>query len=138
MLELMRRHRKGIFGTILIVFCAMLMLVFGLGGGMGGSGSRAPTVAAKIGDLEIPYREYSRNLQFMDRRLQSQLGDAYAQFKDQMNLEQQAIDASVSTAVMRNFVSESGFTAGSAEVQREIASMPYFRTQGLSQESQPN
>jgi len=135
MLELMRRHRKGILGSGMIVFCAMLMLVFGLGGGMGGSGGGRPNVAAKIGDLEIPYRDYARNLRFIDSRMRNQLGGAYDQFKSQLNLEQQAIDASISQAVLNDFISNSGFTASQGEVQREIASMPYFRNEGLNKES---
>ena len=136
MLELMRRHRKGILGTGMIVFCALLMLVFGLGGGMGASGGGAPQVAAKIGDIEIPYRDYARNLSFIDRRMRNQLGGAYEQFKSQINIEQQAIDSSIAQAVLSDFIENNGFTASRNEIDREIKSMPFFVNNGLSRETE--
>ena len=131
MLELMNRHRRGILGSGIIVFCALLMLMmFGIGDMGFGNSSGNPKVAAKVNGQKIAYQNYDRAVRNISSRYQSQFGAAYEQIKDSIDIEKQAMDGLIAEKLMGDFIAKSELTASPKAVQKEIAKLPFFRNSG--------
>lgn len=132
MLTFFRKNRKSVVGLLVIGFCALLMLGFGLGS-FGNSGDQS--VAATVGDSEISYNQYYRQYRNSEFQMRRQMGEMFDRFRPQMNLEQQAIDTLVDRTLLGRFIETAGFTAGIKQIESQIATNPWFLNSGLTKES---
>ncbi|MEN8163003.1 MAG: peptidyl-prolyl cis-trans isomerase [Acidobacteriota bacterium] len=86
----------------------------------------AGKAAVKIGDREIGEQEFVEQVRRLQEIYQQQLGDNWDQFKDQINLGEQAVQQLVERQLMLDEAKEAGLVASEAEVRDRILSLGVF------------
>lgn len=126
MLETLRKKKNSIFGFVIIGFCSLLMVPFGLdmirAGGL-------ETDAVRVDDMSVSMQEYYRRLTRWQNIFRQQLGENYELAKSQLNIEQRAVDEIVNGALLDKLSENLGLAASMTQVRGQIASHPFFQGQ---------
>ena len=139
MLQTFRKNLTSIFGIFVLILVGLLMLGFGVG--TPGGGGAAPQVIAKVGDVEITYLDYQRQLQGIRSRERARLGTNFNQMEKFLNLEQQALDSLIQETVTDSFARDLGLTASVKDIEDQLTQAgvnratfdAFRRSQGLSE-----
>jgi len=116
------RHLKFVLWGVVIVFVLLVFVDWG-SGRPGGGRSEA---AVKIGNREIGEQEFIEQVRRLQELYERQLGDNWDQFKNQVNLGEQAVQQLVERQLMLDEAKEAGLVASEAEVRERILSMAAF------------
>lgn len=116
------RHLKFVLWGVVIVFVLLVFVDWG-SGRAGGGRSEA---AVKIGNREIGEQEFVEQVRRLQEVYQQQLGDNWDQFKDQINLGEQAVQQLVERQLMLDEAKEAGLVASEAELRERILSLGVF------------
>ncbi len=116
------RHLKFVLWGVVIVFVLLVFVDWGSGRGGGGRSE----AAVKIGNREIGEQEFIEQVRRLQELYQQQLGDNWDQFKDQVNLGEQAVQQLVERQLMLDEAKEAGLVASEAEVRDRILSLGAF------------
>lgn len=116
------RHLKFVLWGVVIVFVLLVFVDWG-SGRAGGGRSEA---AVKIGNREIGEQEFVEQVRRLQNIYEQQLGDNWDQFKDQINLGEQAVQQLVERQLMMDEAREAGLVASKAEVRDRILSIGVF------------
>jgi len=119
------RHLKFVLWGVVLVF---VLLVF-VDWGSGRAGSGRAEAAVKIGRREIGEQEFVEQVRRLQNLYQQQLGDNWDQFKNQINLGEQAVQQLVERQLMLDEARETGLVVSEAEVRDRILSYPVFTDQ---------
>jgi len=122
------RHLKFVLWGVVLVF---VLLVF-VDWGSGRAGSGRTEAAVKIGRREIGEQEFVEQVRSLQNLYQQQLGDNWDQFKNQINLGEQAVQQLVERQLMLDEARETGLVVSEAEVRDRILSYPVFTDQAGS------
>ncbi len=126
MLETLRKKKNSIFGFVIIGFCSLLMVPFGLdmirAGGL-------ETDAVRVDDMSVSMQDYYRRLTRWQNIFRQQLGENYELAKSQLNIEQRAVDEIVNGALLDKLSDSLGLAASITQVRGQIASHPFFQGQ---------
>lgn len=132
MLKLLRKHRKGFFGGVILGLVCLTMIGFGMdffGSGRGGN------AAIKVGKTEISSVEYYRRLSQLRDRYRNQFGAQYEQISKMLNLEQQAVDQMINNHLMQELLGSLNLGSSPREVASRIATHPFFEGRPPTQET---
>jgi peptidyl-prolyl cis-trans isomerase D len=132
MLETIRKRRKGIFGTFILVIVALTMFGFGVDFM---SNSSARQVAIRVGKTEFSTLDYQRKLYQLQELFKRQFGAQYDQFASSLNLEQQTIDQMIRQELFAQFTASLGLVASEKSVKEEILQHPFFKQSGATQQT---
>ncbi len=116
------RHLKFVLWGVVIVFVLLVFVDWG-SGRPGGGRSEA---AVKIGNREIGEQEFVEQVRRLQELYERQLGDNWDQFKNQVNLGEQAVQQLVERQLMLDEAKEAGLVVSDAEVRERILSMAAF------------
>ncbi len=116
------RHLKFILWGVVAVF--VLLVFVDWGSGRAGGGSTA--AAVKVGRTEVSERDFVDQVRRLQELYQRQLGDNWEQFKDQVDLGQQAVQQIVERQILLKEADRVGLVVSAAELQDEILSLPVF------------
>ena len=135
MFTFLRSKKKSITNIILVGFLALLMM--GWGANLyGGKNRQAQTDAAiKVNGQEITYAEFNEQLQNIRQLYKQRFGAAFDQIASSINLEQQAVDSAIDQTLGQSFIKSLNLVVSKHQIESKIFSLPFFQTQGLSQES---
>ena len=138
MINYFHRKKKSITAWMLLGFAVLLMVSFGLDARTGMSSGGANDVAMKVDGQEITHRMYLDRYEMMTEMYRRQFGASFSNFKKFLNVEQRTIDEIVEEVLEDRFARSLSLTAGDAHVQQQLSRIPYFQTQGLTQQSYKN
>ena len=124
MLEIFQKKKNSIFGFVIIAFCSLLMLPFGINLFQGGG---PISNAIEVGDTEISAPLFYQRVDRWQRIFSQQFGQRYGQMKPFLNIEQRAIDGLVSEVLLDNLFQTLGLTASIKQVGQKISNQPYFQ-----------
>ena len=132
MLNFLRKHKKGFFGTIVLGLVTLLMAGFGLE-----SFFRAQQnpPAIQVDGHNVTYQEVFNTYSRISAPLRQQLGAKFNDFAKNLNLKQQAIDSIIDQRVLAKFADELEISASSEQVIKNIAKSPYFNDKELNRET---
>jgi len=116
------RHLKFVLWGVVVVF---VLLVF-VDWGSGRPGGGRVEAAIKIGNREIGEQDFVNQVRNLQELYQRQLGDNWDQFKDQINLGEQAVQQLVERELMLDEAGDAGLVVSEAEVRKRILSLPVF------------
>ncbi len=116
------RHLKFVLWGVVVVF---VLLVF-VDWGSGRPGGGRVEAAVKIGDREIGEQDFVDQVRNLQELYQRQLGDNWDQFKDQVNLGEQAVQQLIERELMLDEAKDAGLVVSGAEVRKQILSLPVF------------
>ena len=133
MLEFLRKQKRGVFGFVIIAFCAALMLPFGLD--MIRNSDQRQDSAIKVGETKIEARQFYNRLQQIQENYRSQLRENYNTFKKMLNLEQRTVDDLVHGVLIDKFVETLGLGVSVLQIEEKIASHPFFKDTGITKSS---
>lgn len=129
MISWMQRHRKWLVITIWISTIAFIGAGF-VGWGQYNYGSKASAVA-KVGDVEISYRElqqeYGRMYSYFNRMFQGKFDEAQAK---SFGLQKQALNQLINQALVLNLSNSYSLRVSDEEVLNVIKSEKAFETNG--------
>lgn len=128
MLQVFRKHRKGIFATVAACFVAVLMVGFGMEG-VFTNPSSATNTAITVNGNEISFREYSENYERLNNYYRSQYKENFENFRQFLNLEQQTIDGLVAREILKDLQDELGLKVSTKQIEDEIKNNPSFASQ---------
>ncbi len=117
------RHLKFILWGVVAVFVLLVFVDWGSGRSGGGG---ATTAAVKIGHTEVSERDFIDQVRRLQELYQRQLGDNWEQFKDQVNLGQQAVQQIVERQILLEEADRVGLVVSATELQDEILALPVF------------
>ncbi|MCB0324824.1 MAG: SurA N-terminal domain-containing protein [Bdellovibrionales bacterium] len=123
MLKQLRKHKRSIFGTVIVGFCVLLMIPFGTD--MIRQNASA-TAALTVGGEEISQQEYYLTLNRWQNAFRQQLGENYQRMAGMLNLEQRAIDDLINGVLLEKLADAFGFSASTAQIEEKIRSHPFF------------
>ncbi len=116
------RHLKFVLWGVVLVFVLLVFVDWGSGRPGGGRAD----AAIKIGNREIGEQEFVDQVRSLQERYQQQLGDNWDQFKDQINLGEQAAQQIIDRQLMLDEAKDAGLVVSEAEVREQILSLPVF------------
>ncbi len=119
------RHLKFVLWGVVLVFVLLVFVDWG-SGRAGGGGAEA---AVKIGHREISEQDFVEQVRRLQNLYQQQLGDNWDQFKNQINLGEQAVQQLVERQLLLDEARETGLVVSEAEVRERILSYPVFTDQ---------
>ena len=125
MLEALREKSSG---WIVIVVVGFLALLVGLSGIQGYQLSTMDNSVAKVGDFPIPPERFSQAWSRYTTQLQ-QSGQDQASF-DTLEKKREFLDRLVDQELLRQGAADAGLVPSLPTLQRQIAAMPYFQTDG--------
>ena len=130
MLLSLRDRVKGSkwLGITIVVIIAIPFALVGIGSYLGGSGDN---YAARVNDEEIDIRTYERNYYAQRYQLQQMFGGSIPEgFANASFLQEQAIETSVTQALLSQHTAEAGYAVGDAIIAAAIYSEPAFQIDG--------
>lgn len=116
------RHLKFVLWGVVFVFVLLVFVDWGSGRAGGGRSD----AAVKIGNREISEQEFVEQVRRLQDLYQRQLGDNWDQFKNQVNLGEQAVQQMVERQLMLDEAEDAGLVVSEAEVRDRILSLPVF------------
>jgi len=116
------RHLKFVLWGVVVVFVLLVFVDWGSGRGSGGGAE----VAVKIGRAEVSERDFVEHVRQIQDLYQRQLGDNWEQFRNQIDLGQQAVQQIVERHLLLLEAEEVGLAVSTAELQEEILALPVF------------
>ncbi len=125
MLEALREKSSG---WIAIVVLGFLALLIGLSGIQGYELSTMDNSVAKVGDFPIPPERFSQAWSRYTTQLQ-QAGQDQASF-DTLEKKREFLDRLVDQELIRQGAADAGLVPSLPTLQKQIAAMPYFQTDG--------
>jgi peptidyl-prolyl cis-trans isomerase D len=125
MLEALREKSSG---WIAIVVLGFLALLIGLSGIQGYELSTMDNSVAKVGDFPIPPERFSQAWSRYTTQLQ-QAGQDQASF-DTLEKKREFLDRLVDQELIRQGAADAGLVPSLPMLQKQIAAMPYFQTDG--------
>lgn len=128
MLNVFRKHRKGIFASFVAGLTIILMAGFGMGGAFD-SGQKNKTAAITINGKEIGFDEYSRNYERLVNYYRTQYKENFENFRQFLNLEQQTIDGIVAQRLLKDLQDKFGFHVSLEQIEKEIKNNPSYGAQ---------
>ncbi|MEM7207099.1 MAG: SurA N-terminal domain-containing protein [Pseudomonadota bacterium] len=115
-------------GITIVVIIAIPFALVGIGSYLSGGGDH---YAAKVNDEEISVRTYEQNYFAQRSQLQSMFGGQIpASFASGSFLREQALEASVTQALLSQHASEKGYAVGDQLVASSIINEPAFQVDG--------
>ncbi|MGF1744536.1 peptidylprolyl isomerase [Vibrio minamisatsumaniensis] len=131
---MMDRLREGVNGIAVKIILGLIILSFvfaGIGSYITGGSNNA---AAKVGNTEIARGEFEQAYQNERNRMQSQLGDYFAQMlADPAYVEsfrKSVLDRMVNDALLQQQAEALGLRISDAQIRTTILEMPQFQTAG--------
>ncbi len=124
MLDTLRKKKNSIFGFVIIGFCSLLMVPFGLD--MIRTGG-ADTDSVRVDDMSFTMKDYYRRLNRWQNVFRQQLGQNYEMAKGQLNIEQRVVDEIVNGALLDKLTESLGLAASMSQIKNQIASHPFFQ-----------
>ena len=116
------RHLKFVLWGVVIVFVLLVFVDWGSGrAGGGGNGA-----AVKIGRHEVTEQQFVQQVKRLQDLYQRQLGDNWEQFKDRINLGEQAVQQLVERQLLLDEAHDMGLVVSEEEVRRQVLSLPVF------------
>ena len=113
------------------VIIGLLIISFALWGIQEYFGAGGAPAAATVNGVEISVPDYSNQLQQYRQRLQSVLGESYAQrYPEETVIKKQVIEDMVNTEILRQEVTDAGFRISDAGLARIIRQIPQFQRDG--------
>lgn len=125
MLEALREKSSG---WIVIVIVGLLALLVGLSGIQGYELATRDTSVAKVGDFPIPPERFSQAWSRYTTQL-TQSGQDQASF-DTLDKKREFLDRLVDQELLRQGAADAGLVPSLPTLQKQIAAMPYFQTDG--------
>ena len=123
------RDRAG--SLVAYVIVGLLILSFALWGIQEYFGGGGALPAASVNDVEITLPEFSSQFQQQRQRLQSILGEGFAQrYPDESVIKRQVINDMVNSEILRQEVTDAGFRISDAGLIRKIRQIPQFQRDG--------
>lgn len=122
------RHLKFVLWGVVIVFVLLVFVDWGSGRPGGGRAE----AAVKIGNREVNEQDFVQQVRRLQEIYQQQLGDNWDQFKDQINLGEQAVQQIVERQLMLDEAKGAGLVVSESEVRDRILSLPVFTDQAGS------
>jgi peptidyl-prolyl cis-trans isomerase D len=124
MLETLRNNKNSVFGFVIIGFCALLMVPFGLDMIRAGG---ANSDAIRVDDVEYSMPTFYRQLNRWQNAFRQQLGENYELARVQLNLEQRVVDELVNGALLDRLRETLGLAAATSQIEQRIAAHPFFQ-----------
>ena len=125
MLEALREKSSGWIAIIVLGFLALLV---GLSGIQGYVVSSIDTSVAKVGELPIPPERFSEAWSRYTTQL-SQSGQDQASFGT-LDKKREFLDRLIDQELLRQGAADAGLVPSLPMLQKQIAAMPYFQTDG--------
>ncbi len=116
------RHLKFVLWGVVIVFVLLVFVDWGSGRGGGGRSE----AAVKIGNREIGEQAFVEQVRRLQDLYERQLGDNWDQFKNQINLGEQAVQQIVERQLMLDEAQDAGLVVSEAEIRARVLSLPVF------------
>ena len=123
MIGLFQKHKSSLLGAIMIGFCALLMLSFGVESFFGPGQAQ---YAAVVNNKEISFNEYYRQRESVEQGMRTRFGEQYDMFRQFVNIPQETIDSIINNQLLAEVIKELSLTAGITSIQREVATLPFF------------
>ncbi len=117
MLKLIFNHRNGVLGLVIVGIISFAMLGFGVDFFRG---DNRQDYAIKVNDQQISNYEYNSRKENYVENLRSRLGQMYEQVRNLINVDKQVRDQLVDQALITQFATKIGFSAGNKEVASRI------------------
>lgn len=116
------RHLKFVLWGVVVVFVMLVFVDWGSGRGTGAGSD----VALKIGRKEVTEQEFVEQVRHIQDLYQRQLGDNWEQFRNQINLGQQAVQQIVERQLLLEEAERVGLVVSEKELRDEILALPVF------------
>jgi peptidyl-prolyl cis-trans isomerase D len=133
MLDLIRKKQRSVlikvvFWTIIAAFVGTIFLVWGQGGGPGGSGEGV----ARVNRDHISHEAYQTAYDNLRRLYLGMYGERFTpEIEKQLQLERQALDALIEQTLLLQEARRRGLKVGKQELIAAIAENPYFQDAGV-------
>lgn len=128
MLSAIRDRASSLVAYIIIGLLILSFALWGIQEYFGGGG--APPVA-DVNGVEITQPEFNNQFQQYRQRLQSILGENFAQrYPDESVIRKQVINDMVNTEILRQTVTDAGFRISDTGLIRKIRQIPQFQRDG--------
>lgn len=115
MLRLFKNSRKTVYGTLIVGAAVIGMTSFGVST-FGGNNNSDKTIAVKVGETELEYKDYLREKNSYTSYLRKRLGAQYDLFASQSNLKEEFTDDIINKTAENAFIKDSGFVSGKEEL----------------------
>ena len=116
------RHLKFVLWGVVIVFVLLVFVDWGSGRGTGG----VADVALKIGRREVSEQDFVEQVRRIQDLYQRQLGDNWEQFRNQIDLGQQAVQQIVERQLLLDEAKQVGLIVSAQELKDEILGLSVF------------
>jgi len=131
MLKSMRKNLKSLAPALWLVIFAFILSIFFVWGKGGGSGeSRDQNVVAYVGKEKISVDVYINNLRTKIESLKEQFTELDANFIQQLNIPQQALEETIRQELLVQTALRIGVKAADAEIRDKVLSFPVFQKDG--------
>jgi len=131
MLKSMRKNLKSLAPALWLVIFAFILSIFFVWGKGGGSGeSRDQNVVVYVGKEKISVDVYINNLRTKIESLKEQFTELDANFIQQLNIPQQALEETIRQELLLQTARRIGVKAADAEIRDKVLSFPVFQKDG--------
>jgi len=131
MLKSMRKNLKSLAPALWLVIFAFILSIFFVWGKGGGSGeSRDQNVVVYVGKEKISVDVYINNLRTKIESLKEQFTELDANFIQQLNLPQQALEETIRQELLVQTARRIGVKATDSEIRDKVLSFPVFQKDG--------
>lgn len=127
----MRKNLKSLAPALWLVIFAFILSIFFVWGKGGGSGeSRDQNVVVYVGKEKISVDVYINNLRTKIESLKEQFTELDANFIQQLNIPQQALEETIRQELLLQTARRIGVKAADAEIRDKVLSFPVFQKDG--------
>ena len=131
MLKSMRKNLKSLAPALWLVIFAFILSIFFVWGKGGGSGeSRDKNVVAYVGKEKISVDIYINSLRTKIESLKEQFKELDANFIQQLNIPQQALEETIRQELILQTARRIGVKAADSEIRNRVLSYPVFQKDG--------
>lgn len=123
MLGWFQNHKSGALKTIMLGFCALLMLSFGLDN-MFSQGETQ--YVATIDDEHVSFMDYERQRQAAEQRYRQTFGEQFESYRRFLNINQEALDNSINDVLLRKVIGQLDIATSLEIIEKQIVSSPFF------------
>lgn len=127
----MRKNLKSLAPALWLVIFAFILSIFFVWGKGGGSGeSRDKNVVAYVGKEKISVDIYINSLRTKIESLKEQFKELDANFIQQLNIPQQALEETIRQELILQTARRIGVKAADSEIRNRVLSYPVFQKDG--------
>ncbi len=131
MLKSMRKNLKSLAPALWLVIFAFILSIFFVWGKGGGSGEvRDKNVVAYVGKEKISVDQYINSLRTKIESLKEQFKELDANFIQQLNIPQQALEETIRQELLLQTARLIGVKVANSEIRDRVLSYPVFQKDG--------